>query len=156
MPKNVNLNLLVQEVIKMLAPPEHIQVAVKDELPTVVEERTRLRQVFQNLVDNGIKFIDQPKGWVSVDYADEGDHWLFSVSDNGPGIKEKYHNKIFQMFQTLAPRDKAAGATEVESTGVGLALVKKIVDTWGGRVWVESTVGEGSTFYFTLPKKEGS
>ena len=154
--KNVNLNLLVQEVIKMLAPPEHIQVAVKDELPTVVEERTRLRQVFQNLVDNGIKFIDQPKGWVSVDYADEGDHWLFSVSDNGPGIKEKYHNKIFQMFQTLAPRDKAAGATEVESTGVGLALVKKIVDTWGGRVWVESTVGEGSTFYFTLPKKEGS
>ena len=110
-------------------------------------ERTSLGQVFQNLLGNATKFMDKAKGRVNIGCADEGAHWLFSVADNGPGIEEKYYGKIFQIFQTLAPRDK------VEGTGVGLALVKKIIETWGGRVWVESTVGKGSTFYFTLPKK---
>ena len=68
------------------------------------------------------------------------------MSDNGPGIEEKYFNKIFQMFQTLSPRD------ESENTGIGLALVKKIIEMYGGRIWVESEVGQGSTFFFTLPK----
>lgn len=142
----MNLNQLVQKTVEMLAPPDNVQISVEDELPTVVGDRTRLIQVFQNLLDNAIKFVDKPEGQISVGCADEGTHWLFSVADNGPGIEEKYHDNIFQMFQTLAPRD------EFESTGVGLALVKKIVETWGGRVWVESTVGKGSTFYFTLPK----
>ncbi|MEE9616022.1 MAG: ATP-binding protein [Anaerolineae bacterium] len=145
--RSVDLNRLVQEAVDSLAPPEHIQITVQDELPTVVGERTRLGQVFQNLLGNAIKFMDKAEGRVSIGCADEGAHWLFSVADNGPGIDEKYYGKIFQIFQTLAPRDK------VEGTGVGLALVKKIVETWGGRVWVEPTVGKGSTFYFTLPKK---
>jgi len=143
----VDLNQLAQETIEMLALPEHIQITVKDELPTVTGERTRLGQVFQNLFDNAVKFMDKPEGRVSLYCVDEGTHWLFSVADNGPGIEEKHHTRAFQIFQTLAPRD------QVESTGVGLALVKKIVEAWGGSIWVESTVGEGSTFYFTLPKK---
>jgi len=144
--KRVNLNQLVRDTIDLLAPPEHVHIAVEDELPTVVGEQTRLEQVFQNLLDNAIKFMDKPAGQICVGCADEGTHWQFSVADNGPGIEKEYYDKVFQMFQTLAPRD------EFESAGVGLALVKKIVETWGGRIWVQSTVGEGSTFYFTLPK----
>jgi len=147
--KEVDLNWLVQDTIEMLAPPKHIQMTIKSELPTVVGEQTRLEQVFANLLGNAIKFMDKPAGCVIIDCADEGPHWLFSVADNGPGIEEKYYDKVFQIFQTLAPRD------QFESTGVGLALVKKIVETSGGRVWVESEVGKGSTFYFTLPKEGG-
>ncbi|MCP4605550.1 MAG: PAS domain S-box protein [Proteobacteria bacterium] len=147
--KAVDLNLLVPETIESLAVPENIHVTVGNELPTVVGEEIRVGQVFQNLLGNAIKFMDKSEGEICVSCADEGARWLFSVADNGPGIEEKYHDKIFEMFQTLAARDK------VESTGIGLALVKKIVEqTWGGQVWVESTVGEGSTFYFTLPKGE--
>ncbi len=145
--KEVDLNWLVQDTIEMLGPPEHIQITIKSELPTVMGEQVRLEQVFQNLLGNAIKFMDKSAGCVIIDCADEGAHWLLSVADNGPGIEEKYHDKIFQMFQTLAPRD------EFESTGVGLSLVKKIVETGGGKVWVESAIGEGSTFYFTLPKR---
>jgi light-regulated signal transduction histidine kinase (bacteriophytochrome) len=79
---------------------------------------------------------------------EEGDFWKFSVADNGPGIKGKYFDKIFKIFQTLAPRD------EVESTGIGLSVVKKIVELYHGKIWVESKVGEGTTFFFTLLKQE--
>jgi len=145
--RSVDLDQLVQETIDLLAPPESIRITIEDKLPTVVGERTHLAQVFQNLLDNAVKFMDKPKGRISLCCVNEGSHWLFSVADNGPGIEKKYHTKIFQMFQTLTPRD------EFESTGIGLPLVKKIVETSGGRVWVESTLGQGSTFYFTLPKK---
>jgi len=144
--KEVDLNWLVKDVLELLAPPLHIRVSVASELPTLVGEQTRLEQVFANLLGNAIKFMDKPEGCVIIDCVDQGDHWLFSVADNGPGIEKKYFAKIFQMFQTLAPRD------QIEGTGVGLALVKKIVETSGGRVWVESTLGQGSTFYFTLPQ----
>jgi len=80
--------------------------------------------------------------------ADEETQWKFSVSDNGPGIDMQYHDKIFQIFQTLAPRD------EHESSGVGLTLVKKIIEQYHGSIWVSSETGKGSTFYFTLPKRE--
>ncbi len=146
--REVDINRMVQETVEMLAPPEHIQVMVEDELPTVMGRPTRLRQVFQNLIGNAIRFVDKPEGWIRIGCVDEGTHWQFSVADNGPGIEEKYHTKIFQPFQTLSRRD------DVESTGIGLALVKRAVASWGGDVWVASSVGLGSTFYFTLPKKE--
>jgi len=85
---------------------------------------------------------------VKIGCADEDGYWRFSISDNGPGIEERYFEKIFQMFQTLAARD------EFESTGVGLTVVKKIVEMYGGKIWVESKVGQGSTFLFTLPKQQ--
>jgi PAS domain S-box-containing protein len=143
----VDLNQLVDETIDILALPEHIQITIDDGLPTVVGERTRLGQVFQNLLSNAVKFMDKPEGLIRVGCVDEGARWLFSVADNGPGMDEKHYGTVFQMFHTLAPRD------EFESTGVGLALVKKIVETWGGNVWVKSTVGQGSTFFFTLPRQ---
>ncbi|MFP5381647.1 MAG: sensor histidine kinase, partial [Gammaproteobacteria bacterium] len=83
---------------------------------------------------------------IRIAAADAGDFWQLSVADNGPGIEPRHHERVFQLFQVLTPRDQK------ESTGVGLALVKKIVELYGGRVWIESRPGEGSTFLFTLPK----
>jgi len=144
----VNLNELVAEVIDMVAPPQNISITVENELPIIEFERTRITQVFQNLLSNAVKFLDKPEGQVRIGCAEEDDFWKFSVADNGPGIEEKYFDKIFEMFQTLAPRD------EVESTGIGLTVAKKIVELYGGKIWVESKVGQGSTFLFTLPKQQ--
>ena len=141
----MDLNQLIPGIIDGIAPPEHVRITVTPNLPVVECERTRIMQVFQNLLTNAVKFMDKPAGDVRVTCVREGDFWRFSVSDNGPGIEEKYFDRIFKLFQTLTPRD------EFESSGVGLALVKKIVEMYGGRIWVESKVGQGSTFCFTLP-----
>jgi len=143
----VNLAQQVAEVVDLLAVPSHIQVSVMAGMPTVSGEPTRIQQLFHNLVSNAIKYMDKPQGEVEVGWHDDGDHWRFHVRDNGPGIAERHFERIFQLFQTLAPRDR------VESTGVGLALVKKIVEMYQGRVWLESELGKGTTFFFTLPKK---
>lgn len=152
----VNLAEVVPEVIDLLAPPPNIRVTVESPLPKVVIERTRIMQVFQNLLSNAIKYMDKPQGLIRIGCTEEkgkgemaneaGWFWKFYVSDNGPGIEEKDRQRVFQLFQTLKPRDRA------DSTGVGLAVVKRAVEMYGGRVWIESQVGEGSSFYFTLPK----
>ena len=142
----VNLNDLVSEVIDMVAPPENIEITVENQLPVVECEQIRIMQVFQNLLSNAIKYMDKPRGRIRIGCVEENEFWKFSVSDNGPGIEEKYFEKIFQMFQTLTPRD------EFESTGIGLTVVKKIIEIYGGGILVESEVGNGTTFFFTLPK----
>jgi signal transduction histidine kinase len=90
--------------------------------------------------------MDKPEGFIKVACAEENGFWKFSVSDNGPGIPEQHFEKIFRLFQTLQPKD------QFESTGVGLTLAKKIVELSGGKIRLTSTVGQGSTFFFTLPK----
>jgi len=144
----VNLNELVSEVIDLVAPPENIEIRVENELPIIECEETRTMQVFQNLLSNAVKYMDKPRGRIRIGCVQEDGFWKFSVSDNGPGIEKQHYEKIFQIFQTLSPRD------EVESTGVGLSVVKKIVELYGGKIWVESKPGEGSTFFFMLPKPE--
>jgi two-component system sensor kinase FixL len=143
---NVDVNEIVKEVLAMLAPPSNIRVEVTPDLPVVHAERTRILQLFQNLLSNAIKYLDKPEGLIRIGCVRHDQEWEFSVSDNGPGIEPRHFKRIFQLFQTLVPKDR------VESTGVGLALVKKIVELYGGRVWIESQVGVGSTFYFTLPR----
>lgn len=142
----VDLSVLVPEVIDLLAPPSHIRITVGSKLPTVCCSPVRIGQVFQNLLSNAIRYMDKERGEIHVGWRDEGDKWCFWVRDNGPGIEEAHFERIFQIFQTLAPRDK------VESTGVGLTIVKKIVQLYGGEIWLESEVGHGTTFYFSLPK----
>ncbi|MCU0918080.1 MAG: ATP-binding protein [Planctomycetes bacterium] len=142
----VDLAALLPEIVDLLAPPSHIEIILPDALPVICLERTRVRQVFQNLLSNAIKYLDKPQGRITLSCRGDDAWWTFSVTDNGPGIDQKYHDRIFQLFQTLAPHEDS------ESTGIGLSLVKKIVETYGGRVWVESTLGEGSTFFFTLPR----
>jgi signal transduction histidine kinase len=143
----VDMAELVPATIDLLSPPPHIRVTVETPLPAVRVEPTRIAQVLQNLLSNAIKYMDKPQGLIRIGCAEEGEFWKFHVGDNGPGIEEKDRDRVFQLFQTLKPRDQA------DSTGVGLAVVKKAVEMYGGRVWIESLVGEGSTFYFTLPKK---
>jgi len=144
----VNLNTIAKEAIENLAPPKNIEVTIENKLPAISAEKEPLRQIFHSLISNAIKFMDKPKGKIKIGCSDGSTHWKIRIEDNGPGIDEKYHGKIFQIFQTLESRD------ERESTGVGLSVAKKIVELYGGKIWLKSRVGEGSTFFFTI-KKEG-
>lgn len=146
-PEWLELDSLLAQIIDLLCPPANIKVQVCGPMPRIYADKTMIIQVFQNLISNAIKYMDKPQGLVTVSCQDQDRFWRFSVSDNGPGIEARYFERIFKLFQTLAARDDGAG------TGVGLALVKKIVEQYGGEVWVESTLGQGSTFFFTFPKK---
>ncbi len=141
----VDLNSLVQEVITLIDPPSSVRISFENQLPTLTCEPTLLHEVFQNLIDNAVKYMDKPSGEIRIKCEREDNRWLFSVSDNGRGIDADDFDKIFEIFRSLSP------SNGIESTGIGLALVKKIVEQKGGRVWVESEVGLGSTFCFTLP-----
>lgn len=145
-PEPVPLTELVPAVVEDLAPPEHVHVHISPDLPLVHGEPVRLRQLFQNLIGNAIKYGDKPHIEIRVSWVDSGSMWEFTVADNGPGIEERHYDRIFRIFQTLAPKDRS------DSTGVGLALVKRIVEGAGGRVWLESRLGQGSAFHFTWPK----
>lgn len=142
----IDLQALIQEIIDLLAPPDTITIDIVTAFPTIVAEKPRLIQVFQNLLSNAIKFMDKSDGRIWLSCEERGEAWVFHVADNGPGIEPQYHERIFHIFQTLAPRDT------YESTGIGLALVKKIVEYYGGTIWVESAPEQGSVFSFTLPK----
>jgi signal transduction histidine kinase len=146
----VNLDEMLPSIIDIITPPAHIHISAEGPLPTLICEKTRVMQVFQNLLTNAVKYMDKPEGQIRVTCEDQGQVWKFRVIDNGPGIEEKYFDRIFKIFQTLAPRD------ECESTGVGLTIVKKVVELYGGKVWVESVVGQGSTFLFTWPKQNAA
>ncbi len=119
-----------------------------DDLPAIVAEPTHLVQLFQNLIGNAVKFRRpgvRPE--VHVGACRDGANWVFSVKDNGIGMAAEHYDRVFLIFQRLHTREKYAG------TGMGLAICKKIVEQHGGRIWVESTVGQGSTFYFSLPEE---
>ncbi len=144
--KDVNLNKVVSELVEVLNIPENIKVEIPNQLPTIFCDKTRIEQLFQNLISNAIKFIDKPEGLIKISCADEGEYYKFSVADNGIGIESQHFEKIFQLFQKLT------SLQDSDSTGVGLALVKKIVELHDGKVWVESKVGIGSNFVFTIKK----
>ena len=142
---DIELNQVIPEVIDLLAAPKNISITVDDDLPVISAEKTRISQLFQNILSNSIKYMDKPEGQIRIGCVEDGNNWRFSLSDNGPGIEEKHFEKIFQIFQTISDSDS------YESTGVGLSVVKKIVEVYGGSIWVESEVGNGCTFYFKLP-----
>jgi signal transduction histidine kinase len=145
--KRVSLNNLLTHIIPELKPTDNIEIAV-DSLPDVVCEREHIAQVFQSLLSNAIVFMDKPKGLIKVGCVEQEKSWKFYVSDNGPGIEQKYFERIFGIFQTL-PKNE-----EPETAGVGLAVAKKIIELYGGKIWIESQPGKGSTFFFTLPTRQ--
>ncbi len=145
---DVDLNLVVEDVIGNISPPEDIDIKTVSRLPVVLCEKTRVTQVVQNLVENAVLHMDKPDGEVRIGCREKGDMWEIYVSDNGPGIKKEYFGKVFQLFQKLQPDDDRG------NTGVGLAVVKKIVEQFGGEVGVESEPGKGSSFFFTIPKHD--
>jgi len=142
----IKLNAILSQIISETPPPENIEIVIENNLPTIMCEKTQILQVFQNLLCNAIKHMDKPKGQIRVGCVEEDNFWKFSVTDNGPGIDKRHFEKIFKMFQTLSPR------ADVDSTGIGLSIVRKIAELNGGNAWVESEVGKGSTFFFTLQK----
>ena len=145
----VETRRLLEDVVDLLSPPRGFTVRLPEEMPVVVTDRARLQQVFMNLVANAVKHHpDKERGVVSIGVEDAGDRWRFSVADNGRGIPRRFHEKVFAIFQTLEARDK------VEGTGIGLAIVKKVVESKGGRVELDSDEGRGATFRFTWPKQE--
>ena len=135
---------LVDEAAE-LAIEQGVGVTVGAELPVAYGDPIRLREVFHNLLENALRFMgEQPAPRVEIGARKEDRHVLCWVADNGIGIEPRYHDKIFGLFERLDAR--------VEGTGIGLALVRRIVEHHGGRIWVESEGrGQGSTFYFTLP-----
>lgn len=142
----VDVQQLLLESIDMVAPPEHMQIEILTEMPVLYTCRVPLQQVFTNLISNAIKYHEGEQGRVTISCQEDKHFYEFSVTDDGPGIDPEYHSRIFVIFQTLQERDA------VESTGVGLAIVKKIIERQGGSIQVHSALGIGATFTFTWPK----
>jgi len=141
---DVDLDSLVNDLTKMLYVPEHIVIKRIHTLPTIKGDKTKLQQLFQNLISNAIKFIDKEKGEIIIDVEDLKSHYKFSIQDNGIGIEKKFHDKIFKIFHAL---NKSK-----DSTGIGLSIVKKIINLHEGEIWLNSEPNIGTTFYFTLIK----
>jgi signal transduction histidine kinase len=145
-PVDVDTGALAREVVELLAPPSHVTMRIDRFMPTVRTTRVQLQQVLMNLVANALQHNDGTEPRVEIGAEPIADGWEFYVRDNGPGIAARHHAQIWRLFQTLQPRDRTA------STGIGLAIVKKIVEAHGGRVWIDSEEGRGATFRFTWPK----
>jgi PAS domain S-box-containing protein len=147
--ENVDLNKIVSDIIVLYKKKieEKRAKIIIDDLPVIRTLMVPVRQVFQNLISNSLKY--QKAGHapiLNIGFADDGDHWKFSIKDNGIGIDPEYFDKIFIIFQRLHNKDEYSG------TGMGLAVTKKIIENLGGKIWVESKEGEGSKFYFTILK----
>ncbi|MES2779148.1 MAG: ATP-binding protein [Bacteroidota bacterium] len=137
---------LVNDICTTLTLNNPTDIHIVQPLPFIKSEKVKLEQVFSNLISNAIKYNKDPYPEITITATENDTECCFCVADNGPGINPAYHEKIFVIFQTLQSRDT------LENTGVGLAIVKKIVEENGGKVWLESTLGSGSNFYFTWPK----
>ena len=144
--EEIDVKDLINNIIDLLGPEPNVTFNVSDSLPVVCAEKVKLHEVFQNLICNGIKSNDKEQKSIKVWHEEYPDRVEFFVQDNGIGIKQEHHEKIFGIFQTLVPKDKS------ESTGIGLSIVKKIVEQQNGKISVNSAYGEGSTFRFEWMK----
>jgi len=147
--KPTDCNSVLSQVIANLSVTieQNNVIITNDDLPTVMADASQMQELFKNLVGNAIKFRSEHAPRVHVSAKQNGNKWLFSVQDNGLGIDPQYNDKIFLIFQRLHSKEEYPG------TGIGLAICKRIVERHGGKIWVDSNVGMGSTFYFTLPLK---
>ena len=145
----VDFNQLLQEIIDDFETVinERSAEIVVDDLPTLFTQRVWMKQLFSNLINNGIKFNNSKTPTIKVKCEEGEGELIFSVEDNGIGIDKKYHEQIFKIFQRLHTQDEYPGS------GAGLTICKKIIDSYGGRIWLDSKPGKGTTFYFTHPKE---
>lgn len=144
--EEVNITQLLSEIFDTLSIPAGMKFQIAENLPVIITARVYLQQVFSNLISNAVKYHHKPYGFIQINYLELSDFHEFTVSDDGPGIDPAYHERIFVIFQTLQERDA------IESTGVGLAIVKKIIEQQGGSITLNSSPGTGSSFIFTWPK----
>lgn len=141
---DVNLNVLVAKIEKDLLNKKYFHLNIPEKLPEIKGDHYKLKQLFFHLLENAIKFNNKDKIEVEIGFKEEKSYWQFYIKDNGKGIEEKYFDKIFKTFQKLE--------NDYNSTGIGLSIVKKIVDFYKGKIWLESKLDIGTTFYFTLKK----
>ena len=145
-PEMVSVDALLAEIIDSLAPPPQFTIVIKGEMPTFKTQRLPLQQVFTNLISNAIKHHNHSNGFIQISAKDQGKFYEFAVADDGLGIAPEYQEKVFVIFQTLQARDKS------ENTGIGLSIVKKIIDSQGGKIDLTSAPAQGATFRFTWSK----
>lgn len=147
--QSVRIKELIEDRVKprfeYIMKEKSVELVLKEGLPTLMADRVRMAELFANLISNAIKYSDKPRCRIEVDCRRVNGDYRFSVSDNGPGIDARYFDKIFLIFQRLGKRE------DHEGTGVGLTIVKKIVELHKGKIWVESELGKGTTFHFTIP-----
>ncbi|WP_426064679.1 PAS domain-containing protein [Flavobacterium sp. DSP2-3-1] len=144
--ETIDLKLMLSQVIDSIVPAEGFEIAVDDNFPIIISERILLQQVFSNLISNAVKHNNKALGKIECHYQSVSGFHQFSIKDNGPGIAEEYHKKVFKVFQTIEARDVK------ESTGIGLSIVKKIIEEKGGTIYIESEQNKGCSFIFTVPK----
>jgi len=144
----LDLNILINETLRSINVPSQIEIKIDSKLPKIYGNYYRFQQLFQNLIENAIHYNDKEKGVIAIDFVEKKNEYEFKISDNGIGISEKYHHKIFDVFTKLESNTK--------STGLGLSIVKRIVNLYGGKIWLESQEGLGTTFYFTIAKENGT
>lgn len=140
----VDTNLIVDDVLQIIQVPKQVTV-IKHNLPVIKGDKYRLQQLFQNLISNAIRYNDKPNPKIEIGTENQDLFWKFYVKDNGKGIDKVYFDKIFETFKKLE--------NNPDSSGIGLSIVKKIVDLYEGKIWLESALGIGTTFYFTLKKE---
>ncbi len=145
--EEVEIEQLLTEIISIIQEAPQYSVRIAKDLPKIYTEKIALEQVFSNLISNAFKYNNNPTPSLEISFEDNKDFYTFCVADNGEGIAKELHEKVFVIFQTLQARDT------YESTGVGLAIVKKLVEDKGGKVWIESAISEGAKFYFNWPKE---
>ena len=142
---SLNLKTELEEIIAIFS-ASPIRIEICKDMPVVQYNKTALTQIVQNLLSNSLKFCDKEVCEVKISWEDQGNFYTISIADNGPGIDKKYHEKVFELFVHLTPQKIQEGS------GIGLATVKKLVESIGGRIWIESSPGNGCTFHFTIPK----
>lgn len=140
----VDTNSIVKDISDIIFIPQNVKVVTNQTLPIIYADKTRIHQLFQNIISNAVTHIENENGFVEITGKETKEYWEFSIKDNGIGIPEEYHKQIFEMFKSVD--------AEKKSTGIGLSIVKSIVNKHYGHVWLESEVGKGTTFYFTIKK----
>lgn len=141
---DVDVNQVIKEIEEIIYMPDHVSIKVVNQLPIIQADKTKIHQLFQNFLSNAVVNIDKIVGLVEIASEETKNHWQFSIKDNGVGIPKEYHEKIFKIFQSIGNNER--------STGIGLSIVKKIIDRYEGKVWLESEIGIGTTFFFTIKK----
>ncbi len=142
---DIDLNVLIDDILLTIDNPDDVNITIPNTLPIIKGDQHRVELLFYNLIDNAIKFNDKKSdGFVEINFVSKDKYWQFSITDNGKGIEKQYFDKIFIAFQKLE--------NDYKSTGIGLSIVKKIVETYLGEIWLKSKQNEETTFYFTLLK----
>ena len=145
--EQVDCNHLTQTLFELVNSKPNLKLVLSEPLPTLTTLKTPLTTVFRNLFDNAIKHHDKDQGVIGVKVEEQDNYYLFTVSDDGPGVASDYHETMMTLFKTLKPRD------QVEGSGMGLAMIKKIINRFGGSIKIESDVGKGMSFSFQWPKE---